>query len=110
MNEKDIQEKAFEAIEIAKRSGKIKKGINEATKAVEKGSAKLVAVAKDINPPEIILHIKPLCQEKGIIFVEVGSKEELGTAAGLSVPTSCVAIVQEGDGKDLLKKIEAALK
>lgn len=110
MDEKELQERAFEAIELAKRSGKIKKGINEATKAAEKGTAKLVAVAKDVNPPEVVLHIKPLCKEKGILFVEVSSKEELGTAAGLTVPTTCVAIVQEGEAKDVLKKIENATK
>ena len=31
---KEIQDKAYEAIEIAKKSGKIKKGTNEVTKAV----------------------------------------------------------------------------
>ncbi len=110
MDEKAIQEKAFEAIELAKRSGKIKKGVNEATKAIEKGSAKLVAVAKDTNPPEIVLHLKPLCKEKEVLFIEVNSREELGTAAGLMVPTSAVAIVQEGEAKDALKKIADAIK
>jgi len=90
------QEQAFEAIELAKKSGKIKKGTNEVTKAVERGIAKLVAVAKDVSPQEVILHLKPLCKEKNIPFIEVDSKEELGAAAGLQVSTSAVAVVQEG--------------
>ena len=90
------QEKAYESIELAKKTGKIKKGTNEVTKAVERGVAKLVAVAKDISPQEIIMHLKPLCEEKSIPFVEVDSKEELGAAAGLQVSTSAVAVVQEG--------------
>ena len=39
---------AYEAVEKAKASGKIKKGTNEVTKAVEKGIAKLVVVAEDV--------------------------------------------------------------
>ncbi len=102
---KEFMEKVYEAIEAAKTTGKIKKGSNEVTKAIEKGTAKLVAVAKDVNPPEITMHIPLLCEEKGILCVEVSSKEELGAAAGLEVGTVSVAIVQEGEAKTLLKMI-----
>jgi large subunit ribosomal protein L7Ae len=90
------QEKAYETIELAKKSGKIKKGTNEVTKAAEKGIAKLVVVAKDVSPQEIIMHLKPICKEKDIPFVEVDSKEELGASAGLQVSTSAVVVMQEG--------------
>ncbi len=110
MDEKELQEKVYEAIELAKRSGKIKKGTNEVTKAVEKGIAKLVVAAKDVNPPEVVMHLQPLCKEKGILFATVAKKDELGTAAGLVVGTSCVAIIVEGDAKNLLAKIEGSLK
>jgi len=105
MAEKDIINKAYEAVEIAKKTGKIKKGTNETTKVVEKGVAKLVLVAEDVNPAEVIMHIEPLCKEKSIPFVKVPSREELGAAAGLSVSTSSVAIVDMGDAKDLVKEI-----
>lgn len=100
-------EKVYEALEIAKNTGKIKKGTNEVTKAVEKSIAKLVAVAKDVNPPEIIMHLGPLCKEKGILFFEVPSKEELGAAIGLQRPTSAAAIIQEGDAKNVIKELSA---
>lgn len=90
------QEKAYETIELAKKSGKIKKGTNEVTKAAEKGIAKLVVIAKDVSPEEIVMHLKPLCKEKGVPYTEVDSKEELGAAAGLQVSTSAVAVIQEG--------------
>ena len=110
MDEKELQEKAFEVIEIAKRSGRIKKGSNEVTKVVEKGQAKLAVVAGDISPQEIVMHIAPLCKEKGIPFIKVNSKEELGTAAGLSVSTAAVAVIQEGDGKAQLESLAKLLK
>jgi large subunit ribosomal protein L7Ae len=107
---KEIADKALEAIEVAKATGKIKKGTNEVTKAIEKGTAKLVAVAKDVNPPEIVMHIPMLCEEKGIPCVEIPSKEDLGASAGIDVPTVSVAIVAEGESKELIKEISAALK
>jgi len=102
---KNIVDKAYEAIEIARNTGKIKKGINETTKVVERGLAKLVVVAKDVNPQEVIMHIPTLCEEKEVPCVIVPSKEDLGAAAGLQVGTSSVVIVQEGDAKDLIKEI-----
>ena len=105
----EIANKAYEAIEIAKTTGKIKKGTNETTKVIERGVAKLVVAAKDVNPPEVIMHLPVLCKEKNIPYVEVPSKEELGAAAGLEVPTSSVAIIQEGEAKDLIKQIVSKL-
>jgi large subunit ribosomal protein L7Ae len=102
---KEMVDKVLEAIEIAKTTGKIKKGTNETTKAVERGKAKLVAVAKDASPPEIVMHLPLLAEEKGVLCVEVPSKEALGASAGIDVPTASVAIVQEGEAKALLKEI-----
>ena len=100
-------EKAYEAIEVARTTGKIKKGTNEVTKAIERGTAKLVVAAKDITPPEIIMHIPLLCKEKGIPCVEVPSKEELGAAAGLSLGTSSVAITEASESAPMIKDISA---
>jgi len=107
---KEVAEKVFDAIESAKKSGKLRKGTNEVTKSVEKAQAILVAIAKDASPPEIVMHLPVLCKEKGIPCIEVSTKEELGVAAGIGVPTASVAIVKEGDAKNLIKEIKAALK
>ena len=92
---KELQDKAYEAIELAKKSGKIKKGVNEVTKVIERGIAKLVIVANNVNPREVIMHIEPLCKEKDIPFVLVENKEDLGAAAGLPVGSSAVVIIKE---------------
>jgi large subunit ribosomal protein L7Ae len=105
---KDLQDKAYEAVEIARKTGKIKKGINEVTKIIEKGMAKLVLVAEDTSPKEIIMHIGPLCEEKQVPFVMVPSKEELGAASGLDVSTTAVVVVNEGDAKQNIKQIKEA--
>src|SRR3989338_2900923 len=102
---KEIADKVYEAIEVARATGKICKGANEATKAVAKGKAKLVVIAKDTQPAEVVMHIPMLAEEKGIMCVTVPSKEELGTAAGINRPTASVAIIVEGEAKNILKEI-----
>ena len=102
-----MSEKAYEAVELAKKTGKIRKGTNEVTKAVEKQQAKLVVIAQDVSPKEITMHIPMICKEKGIPCVEVPSREELGAAAGVPVATVAVAIIDAGEGKDLLKEFSA---
>ena len=97
----------YEAGEVARNTGKIKKGSNEVTKAIERGVAKLVVVAKDVQPAEVIMHLPLLAKEKGVPCVEVPSKEQLGAAAGLTIPTGAIAIVVEGEAKKLLDALKA---
>ncbi len=94
-------------IEKARKTGKIDKGSNEVTKAIERGVAKFVAYASDVSPKEIVAHIPVICKEKGIPCQEVDSKQKLGIAVGIPVPTSAVAVIEAGDAeKDIayLKK------
>jgi len=94
--------KGYEIVEIARKSGKIKKGTNEVTKLLERGQAKAVVYAADVNPKEIVMHLPLLAKDKGILCIEVPSKEELGAAAGLTKPTAAVAVIDAGDAKHLL--------
>ena len=97
-----MSEKVYEIIEVAKATGKVRKGTNEVTKLIEKGKAKFVAYAADITPKEIVMHLPLLCKEKGVPCAEVASKEELGAAAGMSVSTASVAVMNEGEAKQLI--------
>lgn len=106
---KDLAEKQLSIIEKAKKNGKIRVGSNEVTKAIERGNAKLVMIAQDVSPPELVMHLPIICSEKNIPFTFVQTKKELGEKAGLKVGTSSIAIVSEGDAKkdieDLSKKL-----
>lgn len=97
----------LELIEVARDTGKIRKGANETTKALEKGEAKLVVYASDVSPKEIIMHLPLLCKEKNVPCFEIKGKENLGAAAGLGVGTSAVAVIREGEAK---AGIEALVK
>jgi len=90
---------AYTIIEKARKTGKIEKGTNEVTKAIERGTAKFVAYAADVEPKEVVQHIPLLCKEKGIKCTVVDNKQKLGIAAGLPVASSSVAVTQAGDAE-----------
>ena len=102
---KELAERQLNVIEKVKKSGKIKVGVNEVTKAVERQSAKFVFIAEDVIPAEIVMHLPVICKEKKIPFSFVGSKKDLGEKAGLEVGTSAIAIMDEGDAKNDLETL-----
>jgi large subunit ribosomal protein L7Ae len=89
----------YQIIERARKTGKVEKGTNEVTKAIERGTAKLVVYAGDVEPKEIIQHIPLLCKEKNILCKEVDSKQKLGISVGISVPASSVVVINAGDAE-----------
>ncbi|MDO8428434.1 MAG: 50S ribosomal protein L7Ae [Candidatus Diapherotrites archaeon] len=107
---KELMAKQLEVLEkIAKGGGKFKAGVNEVTKAIEREKAKLVFIALDVDPKEIVMHLPLICKEKKIPYTFVESKKELGEKAGIKVPTSALAVMDEGKEKkevtDLAKKL-----
>lgn len=107
---KELQEKSLSLVERSKKSGRIKAGTNEVTKSVERGVAKFVIIAKDVQPLEVVLHLPALCTEKKIPYTFVDSKKELGEKAGMSLGASSIAVLDEGEHKkdweELAKKVQ----
>jgi large subunit ribosomal protein L7Ae len=101
----EIQNKALEALEIARDTGKVKKGSNEATKAVERNVAQLVLIGSDVEPEEIVMHLPVLCDEKQIPYIFVTRQNDIGAASGLEVGSAAAAIVKPGKAKDLVDEI-----
>jgi large subunit ribosomal protein L7Ae len=101
----DLQNESLALLEKARETGKVKKGTNETTKAIERGLAKLVYIAMDVDPPEIVAHIPLLCEEKNIPYIYVKSKADLGKAVGLTVNCASACIIDEGEAKSELKSI-----
>ena len=102
---KELADVAYEALQIARDSGEIRRGTNETTKAIERGVAKLVYVAEDVEPPEVVAHLPILCQERKIPFIFVPKKQKLGPAVGIDVPSASACITKEGDAANLIKEI-----
>ena len=99
----------YELIEKARKTGKVEKGTNEVTKAVERGTAKLVAYGADVDPKEIVQHIPILCKEKDVPCAEADKKEKLGVAVGLNVGCASVVVIDAGDAESDLKGFVAGL-
>jgi large subunit ribosomal protein L7Ae len=101
----ELAEKAYQALQVAREKGKIKKGTNETTKAVERGQAQLVLIATDVDPPEVVAHLPLLCEEKKVPYIYVPSKERLGKAAGINVAAAAAAIIEPGEAASLVNEI-----
>lgn len=101
----EIQNKALEALEIARDTGKVKKGSNEATKAIERGIAQLVLIGADVEPEEIVMHLPVLCTEKQTAFVFINKQNDIGAASGLDVGSAAAAIIKPGKAKDLIDEV-----
>jgi len=93
----DVVAKVYEALQLAKQSGTIRKGANEATKSIERGLATFVAIAGDVEPEEVVMHLPTMCEQKKVPYVFVPSKVELGKSIGLNV--QCAAVAVENRGK-----------
>ncbi|HVN64985.1 MAG TPA: 50S ribosomal protein L7Ae [Methanomicrobiales archaeon] len=101
----EIQNKALEALELARDTGKIKKGSNEATKAIERGTALLVLIGSDVQPEEVVMHLPALCDEKKVPYLFVKRQNDIGAASGLDVGSAAAAIVKPGKAKEIIDDI-----
>ncbi len=107
---KEVADAAYEALEIAAKTGAVRKGTNETTKAVERAQAKLVVIAEDVDPPEVVAHLPLLCEERKIPYMFVPSREKIGSAIGIDVPSAAASIVKEGEAEGLIKEIIARIE
>ena len=92
----------------------VRKGTNEATKAIERSSAKLVLIALDVDPAEIVGHLPLLCEEKKMPYVYVESKKTLGKSCGLDISVASAALASftdyDKDGDNIAKRCKELAK
>jgi len=100
----ELEEKALQLLKKAHENGKVRKGTNETTKAIERGLAKLVILATDVQPPEVVAHLPLLCEERKVPYVFVSSKQKIGEAVGLEVSAAAACVIETQE-KDLLAEI-----
>jgi large subunit ribosomal protein L7Ae len=80
----------------------LKYGLNHVTTLCEEGKAKLVIIAHDVDPLEVVIFLPALCRAKGIPFCFVKGKARLGKLVHSKTAT-CVALteVRKEDIQDL---------
>src|ERR1700730_12523081 len=93
----ELADKVLQLVQIASETGKVRVGTNEVTKSSERSEAKLVVMGEDLDPVEILGHIRMLCEEKRIPYLSIPRKRGLGQSAGLTKSAASVAIVEAGE-------------
>jgi len=86
-------------------------GLQEVTRTIEKKEAKLVVIANNVDPIELVLWIPSLCRSQKIPYAIVKDKARLGDAIGQKTAT-VVAITEvkpesEGELKNLIRSVNA---
>ena len=100
---KDVQDSVYELVKlVGNGNGRIKKGSNEVTKAAERGTAKMVVMAENVNPAELLAHIPLICKEKKIPFIYVEDQSYLAEAAGMTCcgKTAAIALMEVAKGAE----------
>ena len=106
---KDLVNAVYEAVRVSKQSGKVRKGTNETTKAIERGVSKLVVIAEDVEPPEVVAHLPILCEERKAPFIFVPSKQQLGASLGIDVGSAAATIVDAGDAQHIVEQVISSI-
>jgi len=102
---KDLVNEVYEAVRIARQSGKVRKGTNETTKAIERGVSKLVVIAEDVQPPEVVAHLPILCEERNAAYIFVPSKQRLGESLGIDVGSAAATIIDSGEAQHIVDQV-----
>jgi large subunit ribosomal protein L7Ae len=102
---KDLVNVIYEAVRVAKQSGKVRRGTNETTKSIERGNTKLVVIAEDVEPPEVVAHLPILCEERNTPYIFVPSKEQLGASLGMDVGSAAATILDPGEAQTIVEQV-----
>jgi len=84
--------KASSLVKQAAAARRVSRGVNECTKALNKGRARLVLLAADCVPLELVLHFPDLCEDKGAAYLFFPSRQELGRLCNIGRSAVAVAI------------------
>ncbi|KAJ7263397.1 50S ribosomal protein L30e-like protein, partial [Mycena rebaudengoi] len=101
----ELTNSILDLVQQANNYKQLRKGANEVAKQLNRGGTAFVVLAADTDPLEILLHIPLLCEDKGVAYVFVPSKDELGRACGVSNPVIAASITT-GESVELSSQIQ----
>lgn len=101
-----LTQSLLDLVQQASHYRQLKKGANEATKTLNRGTSEIVILAADTSPLAILLHLPLLAEDKNVPYVYVPSKMALGRACGVSRPVIACSITTN-EASDLTAQIRA---
>jgi len=104
------KKKADPKAQPTKRRNALKFGIQQVTRLIEEQRAKLVVIAHDVDPLEIVIWLPALCKAQGVPFCIVKGKAALGRLVGLK-NAACIAVdAVKSEDQGAFGKIEDAVQ
>ncbi|KAJ1512367.1 60S ribosomal protein L8B [Coelomomyces lativittatus] len=89
----------------------VKFGLNHVVSLIEMKKAKLVVIAHDVDPIELIVYLPALCRKMNVPYMIVRSKSRLGTVVHQKKVTALVVTeVKPGQQAELVKLQQLARK
>jgi large subunit ribosomal protein L7Ae len=107
---KEVVDAAYEALNIASKSGVVRKGTNEATKAVERAIARLVVIAEDVEPPKLSLTCLCYVMKEKIRMCLCPANWKSAKPLVSMFPAASACILKEGEATGLIKEIISRLE
>ncbi|GAM41337.1 snRNP and snoRNP protein [Talaromyces pinophilus] len=102
-----LTQNILDVVQQASHYKQLKKGANEATKTLNRGTSEIIILAADTSPLAILLHLPLLwCVPLFYLSLQYDSKLALGRATGVSRPVIAVSITTN-DASDLKPQILA---
>ncbi|CAB3382070.1 Hypothetical predicted protein [Cloeon dipterum] len=101
-------------LKLAKKASKDKKanmvfGLKAVQRGLRKDERGIVILAGDVNPIDIMCHIPGVCEQKGLPYVYVPSRQDLGQSIGTLRSILLMLIKPKPDYKELYDECQETI-
>ncbi|WCJ22047.1 H/ACA ribonucleoprotein complex subunit 2-like protein [Euphorbia peplus] len=107
---KKLCKKTLKLVRKAAEHKCLKRGVKEVVKSIRRNNKGLCVIAGNISPIDVITHVPVLCEDNGIPYVYVPSKEDLANAGATKRPTCCVLVLTKPTKGELAQEEQDKLK
>eukprot|EP00992_Anisonema_acinus_P001697 TRINITY_DN10524_c0_g2_i1.p1 TRINITY_DN10524_c0_g2~~TRINITY_DN10524_c0_g2_i1.p1 ORF type:complete len:275 (-),score=48.81 TRINITY_DN10524_c0_g2_i1:39-863(-) len=97
-------------VQPKQRKPELKCGLNRVTRLVETKRAKLVLIANDVDPLDIIIWLPALCKKLEVPYCIVKNKAALGRLCGFKTTSCCSFLNIRSEDNNQFNKLTEAVK
>ncbi|KAK9506347.1 hypothetical protein O3M35_008302 [Rhynocoris fuscipes] len=106
MASRKLTKKIYKLIKKASKNREYcKTGLKLVQSAIRKGATGLVILAGDVSPVDVMIHLPAVCEDKEIPYCYVPSKDDIGTAMGVTRGVITVLILDNPEIQELYAEI-----